>query len=162
MKSIFKESKLTKVQDITSFRELTEQEIADCEEQAAVESNRPQTNEKAGAKKGKDEPPSKPNTGFKGPNSDKFTPHCINIRTGPLATISDLFDFWRYNASLEPSRRFQLIIDDKACEEVSPEIQSSVIDLGIGLGCEYIHIKGIAKPERLNKVYHYSSYFHQL
>ena len=75
--------------------------------------------------------------------------------------MSDLFDFWRYNASLEATRRFQLIIDDKACEEVNPEMQSSVVDLGLGLGCEYIHIKGIAKPERLAKVYHYYSYFQQ-
>ena len=165
MKSIFKDSKLAKVQDITSFKELTEQEIAEAAEAAAEEEKRPPTNEKTatggtGKQKG-GEPAQKPMTASSKPNSDKFTPHCINLRTGPLATMSDLFDFWRYNASLEPSRRFQLIIDDKACEEVSPEIQSSVIDLGLGLGCEYIYIKGIAKPERLNKVYYYATYFQQ-
>ena len=41
---------------------------------------------------------------------------------------------------------------------MSPEIESSVIDLGLGLGCEYILIKGIAKPERINKVFAFASY----
>ena len=106
---------------MTSFKELTEADIADAAERAAEEEKRPPTNEKAAKGKGT-EPPSKPGTGVKGPNADKFTPHCISLRTGPLATMSDLFDFWRYNASLEAQRRFQLIIDDKAFEEVSAEM----------------------------------------
>ena len=161
MKQIFQDSKLAKVQNLTSFKDLTEEEIAAAAKDAEEEKNRPPSQLAQGApgKAGKVEPPSKPTTGFKGPNSEKFTPHCISLRTGPLATMSDLFDFIRYSASLDANRRFQLIIDDKACEEVDPEMKSSVIDLGLGLGCEYIYIKGIAKPERLAKVYHYASYF---
>ena len=121
------------------------------------EEKRPPTQDKAA--RGKQAEAAKPQTAdSKGPNAGKFTPHCVSLRTGPLPTMSDLLDFWKYTAQLDPSRRFQIIIDDRACEEVSPEIESSVIDLGLGLGCEYILIKGIAKPERINKVFAFASY----
>ena len=160
MKSIFRDSKLSKVQDVTSFKELTEEELAAQAEAAAAaveEEKRPPTQDKTA--RGKQvEAPKPESSSARSPNAGKFTPHCVSLRTGPLPTVSDLLDFWKYRAQLDPSRRFSIIIDDRGFEEVSPEIESSVIDMGLGLGCEYVLIKGIAKPERMNKVFHYASY----
>jgi len=50
---------------------------------------------------------------YKSPNADKFIPNCISIRTSPLETISDVLDFFRYGASLNPDNRFSLILDDQ-------------------------------------------------
>ena len=55
---------------------------------------------------------------YRGPNHDKFIPNCINIRTGPLQTVSDLLDFMRYSAQLSEDDRFSLIIDDQTNQEV--------------------------------------------
>ena len=73
--------------------------------------------------------------------------------------MSDLFDFWRYAASLPIENRFTFIIDDRTYEETSPVMDCPIVDLAIGLGCEYIHVKGIGKPERLAKVIHYAQHF---
>ena len=75
--------------------------------------------------------------------------------------MSDLFDFWRYTSSLPIEDRFTYIIDDKTLEDISPEQDCPVIDLGMGLGCEYIQIKGVAKSERVAKIAHYAGYFKQ-
>ena len=100
MKSIFKDSKLSKVQDVTSFRELTEEEVAQQAEAAgaaAEEEKRPPTQDKGA--RGKQAEAPKPGTAdSKGPNAGKFTPHCVSLRTGPLPTMSDLLDFWKYAA----------------------------------------------------------------
>ena len=75
--------------------------------------------------------------------------------------MSDLFDFWRYCSTLPIENRFTFIIDDKTFEEVSADLECPVVDLGMGLGCEYVHVKGVGRPERLAKVIHYSRYFEQ-
>ena len=87
-----------------------------------------------------------------------FTPHCINLRTGPLPTLSELFNFWRYLNTLEIENRFGIIIDDKVFEDASPDTECSVLDLALGLGCEYLYVKGVAKPERVAKIYAYAEY----
>ena len=70
------------------------------------------------------------------------------MRTGPLPTMSDLFDYWRYLNSLELQQHFSIIIDDKVFEEPSAKMESNALYLALGLGCEFLHVKGIAKPER--------------
>ncbi len=110
MKAIFKDSKLSKVQDVTSFRELTEEELAKQAEAAAAaveEEKRPPTQDKTARGKQPAAEAQKPQSSeSKGPNAGKFTPHCVSLRTGPLPTMSDLLDFWKYAAQLDPSRRF--------------------------------------------------------
>lgn len=88
-------------------------------------------------------------------NWNKFTPHCVNLRTGSLPTLSDLFAFWDYNVSLHFRRQFTLIIDDRTFEGVNAEMNAPIVDLAIGLGCSYLHVKGVQKPERLAKVISY-------
>ena len=97
-------------------------------------------------------------SGFRSPNADKFLPNCVSIRTGPLATISDLIDFCRYRASLAESLRFSLIFDDRVNEEVQSDVDCSAVDLGIGLGCEFVYVKGCGKPEKTAKILHYAAY----
>ena len=75
--------------------------------------------------------------------------------------MSDLFDFWKYSSSLPIEHRFTFIIDDRTYEEINSEGDCPVIDLGIGLGCEYIYIKGVARPERMAKVLYYSQQIRQ-
>ena len=95
---------------------------------------------------------------FKSPNADKFVPDCVSIRTSPLDTISDLVDFFRYSWQLPEDSRFSMIIDDQVNQEVASEADCRTIDLGVGLGCEYVLVRGCAKPERQAEIYHYASY----
>lgn len=79
-------------------------------------------------------------------------PDCVSIRTGALQTVSDLFDFWRFQASVSDQNRFELIIDDQVNEEVKSDNDCTTIDLGLGLGCDYILVKGCARPEKVAKI----------
>lgn len=157
MRSIFKETTLGRVQDVTSVRPLTAEEQKLEQEAREEEAKRPPTNEKPGKGKEKDKTTiDSAMSGYKSPNYDKFTPHCVCLRTSAIATTSDLFDFFRYNASLYDEARFTFVIDDRVNEEVQSEADCAVVDLGIGLGCEYVMLKGCAKPERAAKINHYA------
>lgn len=113
MKNIFRESSLSKVREVTSIRPLTSEEQKQEVDAKDEESKRPPTNEVVGkGKAAAANQASSKTESYKGPNSDKFIPHCVSLRTSPLSTISDLFDFWRYSASLSDDSRFSLIIDD--------------------------------------------------
>lgn len=164
MKHIFRDSTLAKVQEITSIRPLTAEEQKQEEDAKEEEAKRPPTQEVSQGK-GKAAAAAASNASktesYKSPNHDKFIPHCVNIRTSPLSTVSDLFDFWRYSASLSDENRFSIIIDDQVNQEVQSELDCSVVDLGIGLGCDYVLIKGCNKPERLAKIQHYGTYMNR-
>ena len=42
-------------------------------------------------------------------------------------------------------------------------MESSIVDLAIGLGCPYLHVRGFMKPERLAKLIAYDqAYMHQI
>lgn len=157
MKHIFRSSLLSKVQDVTSVRPLTAEEQKAEEDAREEEAKRPPTQELGKGKAAAASNASKTES-YKGPNHDKFIPHCVSLRTSPLSTVSDLFDFWRYSASLSDEQRFSIIIDDQVNQEVQSELDCSVVDLGIGLGCEFVLVRGCAKPERLAKIQHYGSY----
>ena len=97
MKHIFKDSTLVKVQEITSIRPLTAIEEKAEQEHKDEVASRPPTNEAPakggrGAAAASNAASSQMNT-YKSPNADKFIPSCVSIRTSPLSTISDLFDF---------------------------------------------------------------------
>lgn len=51
-----------------------------------------------------------------------------------------------------------MIIDDQVNQEVQSDDDCRAIDLGIGLGCDYVLIRGCGKPERLAEILHYASY----
>ena len=54
--------------------------------------------------------------------------------------------------------RFGIIIDDKVFEDAVPDTECSVLDLALGLGCDYLYVKGVTKPERVSKIYAYAEY----
>ena len=116
MKHIFKGSNLNKVREVTSIRPLTAEEQKLEDDAREEEAKRPPTQENTGGKPGKKaaaaDPGATSSMSYRGPNYDKFIPHCISIRTSPLSTISDLLDFFRYSAMLADDSRFTLIIDD--------------------------------------------------
>jgi hypothetical protein len=58
--------------------------------------------------------------------------------------------------TLEIEQRFGLIIDDKVFEDPAADTECNVLDLAIGLGCDYLYVKGVAKPERVAKIYAYA------
>lgn len=87
-------------------------------------------------------------------NWNKVTPSVINLRAGKFATVSDLVDVIAYSKSLPEGQTFGVAIDDRTFEDVSPEMQSQLLDLAMGLGCEYLHVKGITRPERFVKLMH--------
>ena len=117
MKHIFRDSTLVKVQEITSIRPLTAEEQKAEKDHKDEVASRPPTNEapakggRGGAAAASSNAASQLNT-YKSPNADKFIPGCVSIRTSPLSTISDLFDFVRQSASMSDDNRFSLIIDD--------------------------------------------------
>jgi len=123
MKNIFRDSNLLRVRDVTSIRPLTAEEQVLEKESKNEEAKRPTTNEVPG-KKGNTTAAAaaKVDLGtkieYKSPNADKFVPNCVSIRTSPLSTVSDLFDFVRYSASMPDENRFSLIIDDQVHEEI--------------------------------------------
>lgn len=84
------------------------------EEKVQAEQKRPPTNEekkKAPAKNAADAP-------FEAQtNKLQFTPHLVNLRTGPLPTMSHLFEYLRHLNTMELDHRFGLIIDDKVFED---------------------------------------------
>ena len=123
MKHIFRESTLAKVQEITSIRPLTAEEQKQEEDAKEEEAKRPPTQEVSGKGKAAAASNNASKTeSYKSPNHDKFIPNCVSIRTSPLSTISDLFDFWRYSASLTDESRFSIIIDDQVNQEVQSEL----------------------------------------
>ena len=95
---------------------------------------------------------------YRSPNADKFVPNCVSIRTSPLDTISDLIDFFRYSFAVCEENRFAMIVDDQVHQEVQSELDCRTIDLGLGLGCDYVLVRGCAKAERFTEVFHYASY----
>mmetsp|Transcript_42840 Transcript_42840/g.56627 ORF Transcript_42840/g.56627 Transcript_42840/m.56627 type:complete len:103 (+) Transcript_42840:1770-2078(+) len=95
---------------------------------------------------------------YRSPNADKFVPSCVAIRTSSLDTISDLIDFFRYSFAIREESRFAMIIDDQVNQEIQSELDCRAIDLGIGLGCDYVVVRGCAKAERLLEILHYSTY----
>ena len=95
---------------------------------------------------------------YRSPNADKFVPHCVSIRTSPLDTMSDLIDFFRYSFNICEENRFAMIVDDQVHQEVQSEMDCRNIDLGIGLGCDYVLVRGCARAERMMEVFHYASY----
>ena len=116
MKYIFRDSLLSRVQEVTSIRPLTAEEQKQEDDAKEEEAKRPPTQEVAAGKGGKAAAAASnasKTESYKSPNHDKFIPHCVNVRTSPLSTISDLFDFWRYSASLSDEQRFSIIIDDQ-------------------------------------------------
>ena len=117
MKTIFRNSMLGKVREVTSVRPLTAEEQQLEAEAKEEEAKRPPTNEvpKKGAKGAAAQQDTRVDSAashFTNPNKDKFIPDMVSIRTGPLTTVSDLFDFWRYTATMHPENRFSYVIDD--------------------------------------------------
>lgn len=75
-----------------------------------------------------------------------------------MDTISDLIDFFRHSHSMSEENRFALVIDDQVHQEVQSEADCRAIDLGIGLGCDYVLVRGWGRPERCTEIFHYASH----
>ena len=118
MRHIFRSSLLGKVREVTAVRPLTAEEKQAEQEALEEEAKRPPTNEVPGKKGAKGAAAPQQETrvdsaaSFISPNKDKFVPDMVSVRTGPLTTISDLFDFWRYSATMSAENQFSLVIDD--------------------------------------------------
>ena len=181
MRNVFnlsdKDSLLSEVGEMTHYEKETEEEKAEREaaerkaseeatEKAQVSpqkqtlANRPKSREKASLQGKSSNSPDLTIQTNSQKNWNKFTPDCINIRSGPFNTLSDLFSLWTYENSLDISRSFSYIIDDKSCEEDSSVSSTcSSFDLAVGLNCEYLLMKGFRKPERYSKITHYMAMF---
>jgi hypothetical protein len=149
----FKDSRLDKVIDITkpkTVEQLEEEKLASRDAAKRPPTNDPKDPKKPAGKQAVESPPITETLKL------NFVPHCVSIRSGPLPTLSSLFDFFRHISSLDIEQRFGLVIDDKIFEEAHPEGDCVALDLAVGLGCEYFLVKGATKPERVNKLYAYS------
>jgi len=148
----FKECKIEKVQQVT--RPKSAEQLAEEEKQKEALAQRPPTQEekkKAPPAKGQ---PAETVVEQQGPLY--FLPHLVSLRTGSLVCLSQLMDFFKYISSLGIENQFGLIFDDKIFEDQQSDVESSGMDLAFGLGCEYFHVKGVCKPERIAKVYAYA------
>ena len=147
LKNIFKSSDLQIVKELTKFEELTEEDLeAERNKQPTPDLQPPPVKQK-----GAPSSASPDSTDKSKKNWDKFTPHAVHISTGNLSVLSELFDYCRYNSELPLEQQFTIVIDDRVYEAFSPDQQSHSLDLALGLGCSYLAVKGLNKPERIAK-----------
>jgi hypothetical protein len=91
-------------------------------------------------------------------NGSTFSPDCIALRSGQFSSISDILSFWNNESVLEGKTSF--VLDDRTFEEDSSSaVSSHLVDLAVGLNCEYLSCKGFRKSERYAKVIHYLNNF---
>lgn len=93
------------------------------------------------------------------PNKDKFLPHCVHLIRPQFKTVSEILGYLRLSQSYPPAEhQLTYIIDDNKFESC----QNGIIDLGFGLGCEFINIQGINKTEKLAKVIRFAEIIESL
>ena len=87
-----------------------------------------------------------------------FAPNCITLRASQFFTISDILSFWENQAVTEG--KYSFVLDDRTFEEdCSSSTSSHIVDLAVGLNCEYLVCKGYRKIERYAKLTHYLNNF---
>ena len=64
-----------------------------------------------------------------------------------------MLDYFRIvKTKFSEERQFTHIINDNKFDAVN----GAIIDLAVGLGCEYLNMKGFFRPEKIAKVLRYS------
>jgi len=83
------------------------------------------------------------------PNKLKTTPDCASVELGQLQSMSEMLQYFVHADNLEEERRFSMVIND--CQVDSPHY-TGIVDLAVGLGCQYLVLKGCSKIEKVCKI----------
>ena len=172
VRQIFTYGKIQRFKDVTTFQDFDEvaratflaEQKAKEEEAARLEaeaqatsgknSKKPTPNAKDLAKK----VATTPDLGTPGqfpdydagdPNRNKLTPDCANIELSTVNTLSEMLQYFIHADNLEEERKFSIVINDSQID--SPN-NTEIVDLGVGIGAEYVLLKGCAKTEKFDKV----------
>lgn len=119
---------------------------ADPKKKVSTPADKKKTPEDAGAQ---DFPAADPND----PNKNKVTPDCAHIQMSGIQTMSEMLNYFVHAANVEEDQQFTLIIDD--CQ-VDTYAFTDIIDMAIGVGAQYILLKGCQKNEKIQKIYRFA------
>lgn len=86
-------------------------------------------------------------------NKEKIAPDVVNISRSQFKTMSEMIDFFRLIKNTYPLEiQFSFIINDNKFDINN----GSIVDMAVGLGCEYLSMKGFFRPEKIAKVLRYA------
>lgn len=84
---------------------------------------------------------------------NKFIIDVANISRSQFKTVSEMMDFFRIIKNTYPEdRRFSMIINDNKFDANN----GAIVDMAVGLGCEYLNLKGFFKTEKIAKVFRFA------
>ena len=83
------------------------------------------------------------------PNKNKVTPDCAHVQMNSIQTMSQLLKYFVHATNLEEDLRFTIVIDD--CQ-MDSYLFTEIVDLGIGVGAQYVLLKGCQKNEKIAKI----------
>lgn len=82
------------------------------------------------------------------PNKNKVTPDCAHLQMSGIQTMSQMLNYFVHAANLDESQQFSLVIDD--CT-VDTFLSTEIIDMAIGVGAQYVLLKGCQRRRRSRK-----------
>ena len=87
-------------------------------------------------------------------NKDKIVPDCVSISRSQFKTVNEMLDYFRLvkASSISEERQFRHIINDNKYDAIN----GTVVDMAVGLGCEYLNMKGFFKSDKIAKVIRYA------
>jgi enolase len=86
-------------------------------------------------------------------NKEKIAPDVVNISRSQFKTMSEMIDFFRLiKNTYPPEIQFSFVINDNKFDVNN----GAIVDVAVGLGCEYLNIKGFFRPEKIAKIFRYA------
>ena len=83
------------------------------------------------------------------PNKYKVTPDCASIEMSSVLTMSQMLQYFVHAQNLDEENQFTIVIDDSQVDSYS---YTEIVDLAVGLGAQYLNIKGCSKVEKFAKI----------
>lgn len=93
-------------------------------------------------------PPAEPEVN---PNIHKIVVNTVHFSRKAYNYFSEITDLQIYGNSMKPERKFGLILDDSQYDSN----QTHIVDMAIGMGIKFLHLKGIFEDKKIAKVERY-------
>ena len=168
LKFLFSAGKIKRFKDVTTFVQLTEEELEELvrQENAKKENERQSSaSPEKGAKGAKAPVPDKKGKGNSGmevstpqqfpdfdpsnPNKNKATPHCVQIDVNGTKTMSEILEYFLHADSLGSDKKVSLILNDS---QIDSHRATEIVDLSIGMGASHLLLSGCRGNEKFAKI----------